>query len=777
MVIDTIDPQIVSVTYDSGQSIHELSRPFDNKLATYYDADQTATITVKEHNFRPDDVVVKVTAKDVSGQNVGGFAFTGDFVKDYADQAVVRSEWDLSGADWRRENDTYILTASYDRDANYTFDVEYRDLALREIADYTEDVFTVDKVTPANLDVAFSETVAGPFLESISFGFYQAQMRVTITASDGIAGVYRYLYSYAKSEGVSSVNAELLNEAINNADVSYSDDNKTATASFTIPKSVITQTNQFNGTVSFVAYDRSENNNDTHDPRTVVLDNMRPTREVTFSTPVQTVNNISYYGGAATGTIRINEANFYAEDVVVQVNGSRTTPGNWTQSGDVWTSSITLGDEGDYKVAVNYTDRSGNVMEPFESNQLTVDTTVPVITVGNIKHESANNAETVGFNLTVTDRNIGAGDVAPNFTAVIKQNDTYVSIPVDIGAAGTSTNGSGDTVYTYTVDNLEADGFYSLSCVATDYAANKASAINAEGAAAALTTEAVQFSVNREGSAFWIETTHDDKYTSQSFSNELDKQYANDIVKVVLHEVNVDTIDVTGDDKPAVTINDGSQSISVDLNDGNFDANRTPASRTGEGGWYENIYTLATQKDAKGTYSQDFDHDGTYSLNVVTHDRAANNNVNTKEEGGATIGFVVDRTVPVITSNVNSKQRINASDFDVEFKVTDANFDADTLAVKLQGKTIKPESLGNNEYRFNVSGAFQSFDIEAKDMAGNPAELYTVDRLTVSTNAFVLWYANTVLFWSSIGGALLLAGLIIFFIFFKRRKKEEAQKV
>lgn len=233
----------------------------------------------------------------------------------------------------------------------------------------------------------------------------------------------------------------------------------------------------------------------------------------------------------------------------------------------------------------------------------------------------------------------------------------------------------------------------------------------------------MNFSVNRNGSTFWIDTVHTDKYTEKTINNDLDGNYANDKVTVKIHEINVDKVDVNPKHKTIFTLNDGNSSKDVVLvekngNSGNYDKNIL----VGKGGWYETIYSLD---------NDNFKSDGTYSLNINTYDKANNKNINTKDKTG-TIKFTIDRTNPVITSNVESGQTIDKNEFPVEFRINDLNLDEKSVVVKLNNKKIKPESLGNNNYKFVVeSGYKSSFEIEANDYAKNSANIYKINDLTV----------------------------------------------
>ena len=793
IVIDKTEPEVTVDYTDGNKCVYEI----DGR--EYYTTNRTATIKIKEHNFRADDVIVTVYAKDVIGNNiqVGELRFNEDGkVNEYLEKGHDRDNWskydDVHSL--RRNDDTFELVLDYTEEANYTFDIEYADLAKNYADDYAADEFTIDRTKPECVEVKYSETVDGKnviekILNTITFGaiYYNEQMEVTITAKDDISGINHFVYSYETNDDVSKVNAELLNqtiaEALENSPIVLDKDSGNFTAKFSIPKKALTDLNQFNGTVHFTAYDRSGNESDKFSGEsTIVVDNIKPTSTVTFNEPVQKVGDVSYYAGAINASIVINEANFFSEDVKVVVTKDGVNfpvKVDWKDNNiDVHTGTFTLEApenhslDGVYIVNVSYVDRSTNEMTPFVSNPLTIDTKVPVIAVSNVKHQSANNGETISFTVSATDTNMSLAGFKPNLKAVIKKDNgnnsfTFETIAIALGNAATTKNANGETVYTYSVNNLEVDGFYSLVCSAVDYANHSVSVINsATDAGGSANVETMNFSVNREGSVFWIETEHNDKYTGETFTDKLNGAYANDEVTVKLHEINVDKVDVNADKKTVFTLNDGSSSEDIELKEGeNYSKNVV----VGAGGWYETVYTLE---------NSNFDHDGVYSLNVITYDKANNSNVNTKTEAG-TISFTLDRTNPVISANIKDDQSVKDTQFWVEFEITETNLNAETVAVKLtdnEGKTVETEveDLGNNKYRFLVdSGYNYTIEITAKDLAGNESELYKVEHFTVSTNILVLWYANTPLFWGSIGGTLLLAGAVILLVFLKKRKKNE----
>lgn len=105
IVIDTKDP-VIKVAYGNKDSKNTEGG------TKYFDDVQTASITIREKNFRAKDVKVKVTAKDINGKDVS--------VMNYASYLSNKKNWKKNG-------DTYTAQISFTEDANYTFDIECQD--------------------------------------------------------------------------------------------------------------------------------------------------------------------------------------------------------------------------------------------------------------------------------------------------------------------------------------------------------------------------------------------------------------------------------------------------------------------------------------------------------------------------------------------------------------------------------------------------------------------------------------------------------------------------
>jgi len=740
VTVDKIAP-VVDVKYSNEKIIHTI----DGR--DYFDAEQTATITVKEHNFRADDFVATVVAQDIVKADVN--------VEDFKATLSDDSKWTKNG-------NTYTITIKYSVDANYSFDYEYEDLAQNTAAAYDEDIFTVDKTAPKNLTVSYSQSVADKILETITFGYYNAKVTVTITAEDDTAGIHRFEYAYLKSEGVSSVNAELLKAAIEEA--AFTVEGNKSTATFEIPKDVLQSENQFNGTVKFVAFDRSENNTEKADTRRVIVDNIAPTATITYNEPVQKANDISYYAGNIDAKIVINEANFYSEDVVVKVNDKEVAVKWVDDSVDVHTGTFTLTEDGDYIVTVEYKDRSANEMTKYTSNRLTLDTKAPTVNVTNIKFNSANKDEKYGFTITANDINLDATSFKPVLTATIRNEDgSYGTKTVSLGEMKTVEAGK---TYTFTVDNLEDDAVYSLVCTLKDMSGNAYSKVALSDGKE---YEEVRFSINRNGSTFAVDK-NTDTLVNQYYVYSVDED-------VVIEEVNVDPVETY-----VVKLNGEALTEGTDYTS-------TLSDKAGE--WSKRTYVISKEL---------FKSEGEYSIVVESTDKA--DTTAYSDVKNLNVSFVVDQTAPVLTiSGLENGGRYQVEEQTVTVIPTDDGgrlYSIKVIVLNSDGEPLKDANGKDISVRFEMSGEeFLTYltenngkitftvpeglenqvQIICNDCAVNADgetneynETYT--KVTVSQSGWIIFYANKPLFYGSIAGVLLLVGGIIFLIFFKKRKKE-----
>ncbi len=765
LTIDTVDPEI-KVEYKNDKLINKLT-DFEENERSYFDNTQTAKITLTEHNFVADEVEFTLVAKDITGQEID------------IDKVCTVSDWSVDDS-----GDVHYITITYPGEANYTFDVAYTDLATNEMDDYATDFFTVDTNDAENLNVEYSTSILETVLQALSFGFYNAKVTVTLSAEDITAGVHSFNYSYINAAGVSDVNAQLLDQAIKAAAITYSDDALLATTTFTIPKKALGNTNQFNGTVEFNATDRSGNVTKTSkEDKRIVVDNIAPTATIVYNDPVNTEGTISYYNGDINATITVNEANFYAGDVEVLVtkNGEEPvaiTPTWVDESVDVHVGTFTLTEDGHYFITINYSDKSSNKMETYTSNQLTIDTEIeePTFTINdkNKKGNAGAYKDEVVVNYSYQDENFDNKTIKlerVNFDSTEDVTDQFIK------ASETDKGGNGRFSLDKKVLN---DGIYTLRITMADKAGHN-------------TDSSVTFTVNRFGSVY--------KY-NDALVELINKVYTKSVgAALEITEYNADEL-LAGSLKIIIT-RDG-EAVEHDLS-----ANPEDYRQETESGWYEYKYTLDPSI---------FAEDGVYKVSLISsyatdepvgeHDSTSvpeNSYTFGGEQIKDTITFTVDDTAPEIRNIVNMEKsivdidKINDGKLNVKYTIVDVG------GLKSIEITVNDQTVANitdfSEDLYSYSGDFdimesndttpQKVRIVVTDLAGNVTNTDTdefrdahskkgsafmfFDALTVSRNHFVRWYANKPLFWGSIGGVIILAAAIWFFIAAKNKKKEETK--
>lgn len=505
--------------------------------------------------------------------------------------------------------------------------------------------------------------------------------------------------------------------------------------------------------------DNAENKNETVDygssiaPEKFTVDKTIPTVTVVYNN--NAAENGNYYNEDRIATITVTEHNFVAERV--KILESSPAISGWESSGDVHTATIAYKDDGKYKFDIEITDMAGNSIEDFAAQEFIIDKTAPAVVISGVSDQSANNDEgNIGFVITATDENFDV--FSPNLTAVVMVDGGFELKTLKIGKTEDITNGK-----KYTVSNIDTDGVYGITCVVTDKAGNAFTAVTLEDANGKTYSKnctsgdkIVSFSVNREGSVFTV-----DSYTE----NLLKEYYVQNVSeKVTIIEINADTItqsDVMLNGKTLVK--DTDYTVTLDHSAGT---------------WYKYSYSLNNAL---------FDAEGEYNVVVSSKDRATNEAYS--DVKNVSVKFVVDRTAPVVTvGGLKSGGRYQVDKQIVTLVPTDDGGALSKLVVRTvddNGNVIEEllnlsgdallEAVESGNITFELGeGLYQNVQIICEDCAGNVVgaqedEIYR--DITISSNAFMIFWANKPLRWGTISGIILLILAAILIIVFKKRKK------
>lgn len=416
--IDQTDPTI-QVSYDNNNDAEP----------GYFKADRTATITITEHNFNAADVNTAITAS-LEGRGVAAPGLGG----------------------WSTRGDVHTASVTFSADADYTFDVDYTDLAGNAAADYEQDRFTVDQTAPELEffdieDKSANNGVVAPGVRYSDNNYTENGVEITLEgANNGEVALNADRSSIPNGESIKMADFERIKE---------NDDLYTMTAVITdragneTEDSVIFSVNRF-GSV-FVLSDDTQKLVDkyyTNEEQDLVV------TEINVDSLV--FNGISY---GRDGELVDLEA---GTDYEVKASGSEVS---WKQY-DYTINKENFEKEGNYTVTIDSEDRATNVGNSRAKGcdiEFAIDKTAPTVVITGIENGEQYRANTRNITVNAAD-NIAMGDVG----VYVGNNDEPAQTfdAKDIQAAG------GELTYTMNSSNSRQD----IKAVATDAAGNTAEA-------------------------------------------------------------------------------------------------------------------------------------------------------------------------------------------------------------------------------------------------------------------------------------------------------------
>ena len=708
-------------------------------------------------------------AKSINGLNSGDIA-TGN------DTANSSEKWNVVSETTATESNLVTSIKS-----TVTVDGNYNDMVLLvELVDragnssYDYIAFGIDQ-TPTAISVSYDNNNADT--KSGSGAFFNANRTATVIVKERNFNTENIEWTIRNAEGIAPTHSapKFTHGSGNRDDDTY----------------VYTVTYSNDGIYSFdMKYtDRAGNKNQSIDygnsvaPTKFVVDKTMPVISVSYDN--NDARNEKYFNAYRTATVTVTEHNFDVNRVTI--TGTASLDGNavkfpdasWSNSGDTHVATIKYDTDADYTFDISMDDMAGN--KSNEANygssvapkDFVVDTTIDKPVIGGVENGNSYK-DSVLPKIDFSDINFKDVKVT-----LLRTRKDEIDKDVTSDYINVSTNDKGGS-FAATEDTFkkiqENDGIYTLSVQITDKAENTSS-------------DEVTFTVNRFGSVYSLGTY---------LSNDLNDKYVQSIDNdIVITEYNPDRlvkggldVVVTRDGSP-VEYGDGELTISPVVN---------ALAKIGSSGWYQYEYTIS-----KNVFTDDNGNpiDGIYKVYVGSEDTVGNKSENISYDESSVL-FRLDHTAPTIKSVSGlDKKIVNADEQKVSYEVFDA-IGIDSIDVYYyDGKGTRVDHIRSTDkgstdvtdilsdltsytgsFIIGSSTTSEPVRIVIKDLAGNVTDTDSKDfdvdsigfnrAITVSTNFFVRWFANKIVFGCSIAAIIAVGGGLAFFIAIRKRRKDEA---
>lgn len=477
------------------------------------------------------------------------------------------------------------------------------------------------------------------------------------------------------------------------------------------------------------------------------------------------VQNDNYFNETRTATITIIEHNFSEENVIFTqssaLNGEiiSNPSASWQEDGDIHIATIVYNQDGDYTFDISMQDLALNENEEVSygtsvaATEFTIDQTIEKPIISGIENGKAYKGD-ISIDIEFSDINYASQEIHLYRT---RKEEVEKEVTDEFIKALTEQM-QGSSSFDNQIEKIqENDGIYRLYVKVQDKAGNEEE-------------EEVIFTVNRFGSVY----EYNDYLISLIENGGAYKQKIEE--DLIITEYNADrlledslNIEITCDGKPIENI---SYSMSPTLNE---------FVEIGESGWFQYEYIIK---------KENFSSDGVYKIFISSEDATGNFPENTNYEDLGIL-FRVDSRAPEITSIVGLENSIvNDTKIEVRYSVYDT-IGLKALKIYLDGNVLQEvtdftEDVNNYSGSFviNESTSAQSVRFFVEDMAGNITDTNAEDfesvyafvkTVTVTTNAFVRWYADKQLFYGTIAGVAMLIGTVTVGVGLKKRKKSTTE--